>query len=224
MDRFWFVAILAVPVLIGLVNLLRRKRRLIVAEEFANEYFQKLGDYIKSAGNDVDAYDWLVHRVNKMQGQLGEAGVFAAFRPPFANYQVRNYPALLNMLPELRNALGPSISSNRLANDYANTLQDLLVRHLGTLSDRLDEIEQLIKNPIVWLREGMRALIALPISVLGWVGILGMGTVQQITGSRPFQILSGLVSLVGFFGIVMGLVVDWAPFVRIVTDSWRNYF
>lgn len=46
MDRFWFVAILAVPVLIGLVNLLRRKRRLIVAEEFANEYFQKLGDYI----------------------------------------------------------------------------------------------------------------------------------------------------------------------------------
>lgn len=224
MDKFWLAIALVLPFIVGLVSLFLRLTRIAKEEEFADEYHRKLSDYVSSRGQDTEAYGWLVHRVNKMQAQLGNEGVFAAYRPPASNHLIRNYPALLNMLPELRRWLGDWSVSDRLANEYAGTLEDLLVRHIGSLSDRHEAVANSIRNPVTWLRDGMRVVIALPVTVLGWLGIIRTGTVYRITGSRIFGVLSGITGLVGFVAAVAGLAVDWDRIVQLASSAWGKIF
>jgi hypothetical protein len=103
-------------------------------------------------------------------------------------------------------------------------LQETLVRHLGTLSDRRELLARSIKNPIIWLREGVRALIALPLSILGWLGVLSERAVGRITGSKIFGGLSGLAGAVGFVSAVMGVVLGWDKFAQLVTVWWKGFF
>lgn len=212
------------PFLIGLAMLIRRGVQLSEREAFANEFADKLLSYIKSGGQDGVAYGWLVHRSNKMQIQLGSDGIMALYRPPYATQQYRNFPILLNILPELRRTFGDEVlSRGDLSHQYSMLLNETLTRHAGTLSDLREDLTRSIKNPIIWLREGVRALIALPLSLLGWLGVLSEMTISRMTGSKFFEGLSGLAAVVGFASAVMGIAVGWHEFVQLVTAWWRKF-
>jgi len=225
MDRIWIGVALLLPFIIGLVKLARAGSRLSEMEAFADEFGTKLGSYIKNRGEDRESYVWLVHRSNKMQGQLGSDGVFVMYRPPGANVQYRNYQIVVNVLPELRRTFEDKlVSGGSLPRDYAAMLQDMMVRHLGTLSDRRELLARSIKNPFIWLREGVRTIIALPVSILGWLGVVSEDTVGRITGGKIFRVVSGIASFVGFVGAVMGIVLGWNEFAPLVVVWWRKFF
>ena len=194
MERLLIAGVFLAVFLVGFIHLFRSKTVISEEMKLARDFFEKLRRYIDSRGEDVDAYTWMIHRSDKMQAQLGSGGVFAAYRPPFANYQYKHYPVVLNMLPDLRNALTERFGGGSdLASQYGATLGDTLVRHVGVLDDRGADLAKLLRNPIVWFREGIRILIGLPVSLLGWLGILSVWRVSRIIGGRVFQLLSGLV-------------------------------
>lgn len=224
MDRLWLgVALLAIFV-IGLVRIIRKLTRLSKAEDFAREFTEQLGIYCSSAGTDVEKYVWLIHRSNKMQNQLGSGGIVAAYRPPFANYQYKNYPIILNILPELRRAFNDDLlSRGDLPHNYASLLQDTLVRHIGSLSDRRDSLMRSLRNPLIWLRGGIRALMTLPLSILASVGILSENFVVRMTESKPFRWLSGFVGLVGFVSAIMSIAIGWSDFSQLAVALWERF-
>ena len=149
----------------------------------------------------------------------------AAYRPPFANFQYQNYPVVLNLLPELRRTLEDNLlSGGNYSHQYGMLLQETLIRHLGTLHDREDTLARSLKNPLTWLREGVRAIVALPLSSLAWVGLLREATVGRITGSKIFRVLSGFAAVVGFVSAVMGIALGWEQFVEITAGWWRRFF
>jgi len=182
---------------------------------------EHLKTYIQSRGNDYESYGWLVHRSNKMQMQLGASGIYASYRPPYANFQYSNYPIILNMLPDLRNAFDDSIlSGSSIVHQYSMALQDTLIRHLGSLHD-LDELnDKALRNPVIWLREGVRVITALPLTLLGWLGALSETTVTRLTSGRFFKGVSAFAALVGFVSAVMGVALGWEQFTQIVLDLW----
>lgn len=150
MDRSIIIVVILSFTLIGLRNLIKERKNTTQRNKLAIEFLEKLRLYIDSHGEDLESYSWLVHRSNRLQFEMGSTGIFGAYRPPFQNYQITNYPIILNILPELRREFESRlISGSPLIPQYANALQESIVRHLGNLDDTLDRRNKEIRNPII---------------------------------------------------------------------------
>jgi hypothetical protein len=166
LDRLTIVGLAFAVLVIGLIKIIVRLRGQVERETLVHEFLEKLRDYAGSRGGNGEAYGWLTMRANKMQNQLGGDGIFAAYRPPYARHQFTNYPIILNMLPELRQAYGSYSLSDHVAPQLVAVLQEALIRHVGTLQDQRTNLTKQLKNPFVWLREGVRFVLELPLSLL----------------------------------------------------------
>ena len=219
-DRLLIVVVIVVILGCGAGRIILRLVRHGDKEILAHNYLEKLKDYVESHGEDSQAYGWLTHQSNQMQNQLGAGGILAAYKPPFANYQYSSYPIILNMLPDLRKAFDDDLLSRRLAHQFATTIQEVLIRHAGSLESQRSYLEGQLKNPIVWLREGVRMVLALPLSLLSWTGVVSQRASRRITSSQIFRIASGLATLVGLISAIIGIAVGWDEFVKLLGFWW----
>jgi hypothetical protein len=221
-DRTVLLLLLALSCGLGLLRLVRSKLRLSEEMAFAAEFMQKLKAYVESNGSDTESYGWLTHRSNKMQQKMGYHGVYASYRPPYANFQYPNYPIILNMLPELRKTFEDDVlRRSDLPHQYAVSIQEAVIRYDGVLEDREDEILKNIRNPVIWFREGVRMIVALPVSLLGWLGALSEKSVLTLTSSKVFRIFAAVVGFVSFVSAVMGITLGWEQFHTMVR-GWFN--
>ena len=212
-SRWMGVLVLVVLMIAGLGCLARRLRTTRRQHNFALEYAERLSSYVTSEGRDTGAYAWLTHRSTAMQRQMGSNGIYAAYRPPFANFQYRDYPIVVNMLPDLRNAYADPVLARSLAAQYSNTLIDAIVRHLGTLEDRSSVITASLRNPFSWLREGAGLLVGVPLSLLASLGLISVSAMARWRANWFVRLMGGLVALITLASAVIGIVVGWDPFV-----------
>jgi hypothetical protein len=154
-----------------------------------------------------------------MQRDLGSLGVMSRYKPPGANYFLNNYQIVINMLPELRQTLSdPLLSSiSRLAPEYAQTLEEVLIRHLGVLEERAESLQKKLRNPVTDFREGVQLILFVPFYLISWLGILSTNKLRALSRKPIPKILSGVVALVGFLSAVVGLVIGWSDFVKIIS-------
>jgi hypothetical protein len=200
---------------IGFARLVRIALRIGERSQFAVEFLEQFQKYAASRGQDTEAYGWLVHRSTKMQQHMGDSGIYAYYKPPFANYQVTNYAVVLNGIPELRQAYETGYVSD-VGGQTAAALLEAIVRYMGQLDDLRESHLRDMKNPFVWLRDGVRLVIASPVYLLSWMGALGESTASAFIQSRLFKIVSGLVALVGLVAGVMTIVLGWDQFLKLI--------
>ncbi|MGO9613602.1 MAG: hypothetical protein ACLPX5_11270 [Dissulfurispiraceae bacterium] len=143
---------------------------------------------------------------------MGPHGIVANYRPPFQNYMIKNYPLVLNVLPELRKALEDALLPDRLAGEYANLLQEALIRYVGTLEDISEKQHREMKNPVIWLREGIRSIISFPILLLSWLGVISETKALTISSSFFLRLLSGFFALIGFVSAIVTIALGWRQF------------
>lgn len=223
-DRVIPILTLASILSLGLLSLVRCKSRICNEIGFSEEFLNKLTVYVESNGYDYEAYGWLTRRSSKMQEILGSYGVYASYRPPYAGFLFHDYPVIINMLPELRKTLECNIlSRGDLARQYAVSLQETILRYIGVLEDRNNELFRCIRNPAAGFREGVRIIMALPLSILEWLGALSDKTVSEIISSRVFKLLAGFISLVSFVSAVIGIVLGWNQFLSILTGLIKTF-
>jgi len=180
---------------------------------FAEEFLGKLKSYVDSVGRNLDDYGWMIHRSNKMQNHLGGLGVIHSYKPPYQNIMYSNYPIMLNMLPELRSSIEDDILRS-VAYQYANSLQETLVRHIGCIEDSLEFYEKEIKNPFKWLREGVREIVSVPVYLLSWLGIISESFVHKLISNVFFKMVSGVIALAGFASAIITIVIGWEEFAK----------
>lgn len=217
-DRLLALSFLLTTSSLGLISLLADIRESGLRLSFALEFNEKLHQYIESRGNDGESYGWLIHRSNKMQNHMGSTGVFASFKPPYANYVYNNYPIILNMVPALQRTFSDNyLATSQVAQSYAANLLETSVRHIGNIEDRREAVVSKIKNPFVWFATGVQLVLSIPVRMLGWFGVVGNTAVAFITSSLLFKFVAALVGLIGFASSVVGLATGWEPFI-----SWVN--
>ncbi len=219
MDKYFvtlilfFVSLLGGGVLIcGLQDILKRQKDAV-------DFLNNLKNYIRSNGKDLESYSWLLNRSNRMQNQMGSDGVYGYYSPPYKNYRISNYPIILNMLPDLREAFENNFPSVGLISQYSNSLQEAIIRYIGSIEDGIEEQKSKIKNPFIWLREGFRKIIAFPLSILGWLGIITEFTVYKITSNFIFKTVSGIVAFLGFLSAIVTLVLGWKDFYAFIINK-----
>jgi len=150
-----------------------------------------------------------------MQNDMGSQGILSNYRPPYQNFMFKNYPIILNMIPELRAAFDDILLS-KLAGQYSSALQESIVRHIGSIEDFLDRQRGELKNPIIWTREGVRSLAGIPANFLGWIGLISSSTAWRINSSLIFKIFSGALSLIGFVSAIITIALGWDQFLTLI--------
>lgn len=200
---------------IGLWQLRRRLQGLAKDLTFTEEFGHQLKRYVESNSRDHEAYAWLTHRATRMQLQMGSTGMLAKYKPPFANYFISNVAIVANFLPLLHQYFADDILA-RTAYQYAQAIQDALLRHHGILSDRREHLISQSRNPLRYFREGVRAVLEVPLEILGSLGAVPARWIRTIGGSSLFDLLVGVASLVTIVSGILAMVVGWHEFWGIV--------
>ena len=214
-----FAARLALPALTVVLVLLgcwKERNRLAEYDpriEFTRTYLDRFADFLKQDSNAGDAYVWLTQHSAEMQDELGPYGYLGYFQRPFDSVRIQNAPVMITLLPELysefnNRRLGPNVAA---VASYEQTIQEVLVRHIGVLEKWRGEVEVESRNPFVWLREGVRAVVASPLTLLVWLGLASTATAKRAATSAIVRVISGVVALVNLAAAVLTLILGWQP-------------
>lgn len=212
MDRVTVATLLVIICLYGLYHIWRRLNASKDNRNFTKEFLNKLTGYFNSRGGSVEDYDWMTLKSEKMQHILGEGGILYNYRGPYQNDVYPVYQIIPNMLPSLRHALSDNVLSGDVADQYAHTLRDVLLRHIGSTGERIDSLVNDILNPLKWFREGVKEVVSMPVYLLSMLGILGEPLVSNMLSSNLFRVLSGVVALISFLSAVITIGLGWEQF------------
>jgi hypothetical protein len=218
MSRFQIISILVVIALMGWLQLIFKIRRTNEKEKYALKYFDSFKKYVESKGKDNEAYTWMTYESVKMQNQLGILGIMSNYKPPGANYIFKNYPVLVNMLPDLHSSFNSDylIVASPWISNYIQVLQEMLVRHLGVLNKEKKDIQSEINNPFKAFRAGIQLLLLLPFSIVSWFGLATKDFLWRLSRNPLVKIISGVFAIIMFISAIVSLVVGWKYFVIIV--------
>jgi hypothetical protein len=201
---------------LGFVVALRRLSRLRARQDFLTEFTDRFMRYVNSGGKDEGLYVELTQRVSRMQRELGHHGIMAMYRPPYANYAFRDYQIIVNMLPQYRQAAHDEILQRNQALQYADAMRDVLVRYSGTLQELETDARRDLKSPVVWFRDGVRALLSLPLVALRELGILSPSLSASILGSGLLKVGAGVVALVTLVAGIVQILTGWDATVALI--------
>jgi hypothetical protein len=213
----WSAALVPTSLLVlGLVRIVRRRNSLKTQHDFATEFLMKYGACMKSlAGRELDreAHVWLTLHLTRMQEQLAGEDVLT-LKPPGSNVLLSNFQLLPSTLM--------SIGSGTALDWMVCWCRDVLLQHVGSLEDKHRRARASLSNPIVWLGEGARLVLATPLFVLGWLGVFAVSRANRLAETWMFRALAGVCALATLLAAVMSIVMGWSDFQRLVMSWFRR--
>jgi hypothetical protein len=207
-DRLLAIAVLVIIEAIGFVRLVRRRSRVQSRISFASEFSERFVRYANSGASDEQLYIELTSRVSRMQREMGSYGVLGAYKPPGGAYMIKNYPLLLNALPEMRQYGTDGFLGPRFVPELAAMIRDSIIRYTSSLGEADDHAVVELRNPIVWFAEGCRFILAAPLRVLGSLGI-GTGIMERIANGGTVKLLAGIIALLGAIASIVTIATGW---------------
>ncbi len=218
-ERIYILLLAGAVALTGFIRLLKAFLDTGKKHDFAVGYFDKLDDYIDKRGDDPETYAWLIKRSNSMQKQISSEPLLPSRSRAGENPQYRDTPVIISMLPELRSALHDGLlSRGSVAVRYGSSLLQELLRHIGIIEDVRREQAACLRNPFIWLREGVRFIVELPAHILSWLGIMSEQTVRRVVRGAVVRTFAVFVTAVGLIGVVIVLSVGW-PYLKDLVDG-----
>lgn len=218
-ERVYILLAVGAVAVAGFIRLLKDFMDIGGKHDFAVEYFDKLDSYIDKRGEDAETYAWLVKRSDRMQRQIGSERFVSASRPAGANSYYKEPQLIINMLPELRGALHEGIlSRGSVAVQYGSALLQELLRHIGIIEDIRREQAACLRNPFIWLREGVRFTVELPAHLLSWLGVMSEQSVRKVVHGAAVRLLSVFVTAVGLISAVIVVFVGWPHFKGLIKE------
>lgn len=179
--------------------------------EFSNRLFQ--------ANFDNELYQWLKLNSSKIQKQVNIYGISCNYKPAGANYMINGYQIILNgisnMLTEYRQFSGLGFGRSMIQ-DEATLIDDTLLTYIGELESEYEEVFSEVKNPLIWLREGVRSIVVLPISLMYWSGLIRYRTYSNLTNNFFVKFIAFLVAVIALISSIVTIVTGYDPFWRII--------
>jgi hypothetical protein len=211
LSRVLPAALLAAITVIGIGRNRWRGRELDERAKRLNQFRDRLVAYIDSQGKDAQAYAELTATVERLQREAGSAAVVSRYRPAYRDEVYHNFEILINILPSLHREVsaGGLRIDERLIREYVTILDSTLNRYAGRLREWAEQLDRDALNPLVWFREGIRALLLLPTFLLRSLGLWPRGWSPSVGSSGLFQVISAIVSFVFLVAALVQIVTGW---------------
>ncbi|NBC18052.1 MAG: hypothetical protein GVY18_12145 [Bacteroidetes bacterium] len=223
MTSFQVLLVLACLAGLGGVVLARayyhiRKRRRFAADVY--ERFQQAAAARQQGEVDDEAVTWLTYHADRMQRYLVEQGI-VTYAPSMADYPgvtleddatlQQGQALLLDALPQLR---APHADARGL-----DRVDELLVRYLGATEEEQRQRGWRLLNPLLWLREGIRAVLLSPIYLLHGFDLVRATTVRRIGEAVLVKLLVLIVYLVVVLGAAAIVVFGWEQVIAVMQEA-----
>jgi hypothetical protein len=132
-------------------------------------------------------------------------------KPPFSGHSTKTFETVLQFIPELRMHFNNLRQGGYgLGNDGAgwiyHSVDDALIRFLGSRDEMAKLAARKLANPVAWFREGVERILALPIYVLSWFGLMEPAAATSTEQNSGFRAIAGLVSIVAVVFIASTLI------------------
>lgn len=234
-DRVIVAAAVLAIAAIGFVRKTIQAHRALKEYEFTCDFRQQFYKYLQlvfgraegvTESESLEALNFLLRNSYKMQGMLGGYGVIHSFKPPYLNMVYPRYDVILNAIPEIesithRFPLDSMVRDGGLRTEYVKLVDNTLIRYEGVLEDRIKTLSRQRWNPIIMLRDGIEALLLPVFYLFLWFGLISRGTIDTISHSYFFKLLSFVFFTLGVVGSIMTVVLGWDDFLSRIL-SWFN--
>lgn len=215
-EAYWGIGI-AIVLAIGFIQLCGRLITLTDTVSFLSEYRDKYAQFAREFTDtgrvNAELYHWLTLHVVRAQSDLGALGI-GHYTAPFGMYSVNNYPIIINTIPKFR---GDPLQDHEIRN-----VDDVLIRSIGYYNRVVKNIRKDIRNPVKYFQRGMGYIISLPFRLLSWFGIISDNSIDKITGSQFFIVMSGIISLISFISSVITICIGWEQFSEIINNVFKS--
>lgn len=221
MDKVIIIGMLIIIIIIGHIIKRVRLKKIRESKNFIIEYNNTLGEYINKLVNnefDNEKYNYLVGKSKKVQIEMGENAILAFYEDPLKGIRTTNYQFIVNFIPEtleFRYTLDNVLSKERF-NQQIIWASSMFNRHINDCNEQEKKIKQEISNPFSCLAEGIRYILIFPIKLLYWFGIISETTTMKISASIIIKILGFLIGLIGFISSIMGIILGWNEFIKLI--------
>jgi hypothetical protein len=218
---FIIIGLLLLGLILIIIRLIREANNQKDAYEYMNN-FREYGNSLIVEKENYKLYEWLTMRAPKMQDKVGELGVARGFIPPFSGIQYMSYQILINALPTLRDEARSSIRGfnsiqNNIMHNYLTMIDDVLLRYIGVVENEIEKLKGQVKNPFLWLREGIQSIVHLPFLLLYWTGVIKYGTYYTISNNIIIKFINFLVIIIGLVSSIITIVTGYNPFTEILS-------
>lgn len=204
------------PILIGVIYAVQKIIQTNGLLAFSTGYLQKFSEYMNSQGRNMDAYTFLTMNGNKMQNMLGRQGL-VTIREPYVGIH-SNLPIIINGLSRINQYFG-EFFLERDRNQYANMIQEAILREIGDLENMKTDMIKVLKNPLKLLQIGYSNILSAPVYIISSVGIISGSFARRIISSFLFKLLAGVITLIGLASGVVTLVAEFNTVLSIFSSS-----
>lgn len=215
MSVLLLIGILFAVLGIGFIDLFLEIKNFVEKHSLAMEFLHRFQQYVLSKGSGYEDYDWLTLRAERMQSQLGRAGLMN-YKMGGSHSFIPNYPIILNLLPDVRNELNDDYSLRCNLEFSVNMIRDTLLRHIGSIEDTKKDYDKQILNPLAWFRNGILLIVLFPIKILQSFGLLSNSSYERAKTSRVFRFILSLISFLSLVSSAITIVLGWNEFEKFI--------
>jgi hypothetical protein len=222
----WQIILIPVGLMIlGLIRQMLILRRKTQHLSLADEFLGKFVEWCNGEARDHSLYNWMLSKAVAIQTMLAGGGLIH-YRPPFANYIHRNYPVILNEIPEIQKEFLDDLRSfNSIAAQNLNIriqmVDGCLRRFMGSTEEEHRRERGRLFNPLVLFCGGIAWLMELPLFILSETKIITTNRRAIIVNGWLFSLASGILALAALVGTIITIVTGWERFVQIAT-GWMK--
>lgn len=203
----------AALIAVMIVGILRIFSRYVAARKHARAaraFRDRFHTFSNSSGEDTEAYERLSFLAERMANTMGRYALVDA-KPPFSGHSTKSFENVLQFIPELRMHFNNLRQGGYgLGNDGSgwiyHSVDDALIRFLGSRDETAKLAARKLVNPVAWFREGVERILALPLYVLSGFGMMEPTAAATTEQNGGFRALAGLVSIVAVVSIASTLI------------------
>lgn len=213
------IFIVAIAVL-GVINIIYRIVKNNKDLNIVFNYQNKLVEFLNSRSKGTILYDNLDY-LNKnsweVQDIIDAVGMNVSMIDPILGVQYSKYQIIINGVDEITRSLKSSFG--RGLDEIPLMMHNCLGKYIGYGERNRNELISYLKNPLVWLREGIRIIVGFPIYFLYWTGLIKYSSYSRIKSNILVKFLGFIIGTIGFISAIVTIVTGYEPFINIITGQ-----
>ncbi|SFI95351.1 hypothetical protein SAMN02910355_0289 [Terrisporobacter glycolicus] len=213
------VLIIIVIIITGFIKILIKSKKVRNNISECENYRHEVGEFIEKIHQDefsYEAFEYLNSQSYSIQKIIGVFGVAADYKPSCADYFIPNYQIIIN---EVNNLL--SCYSNGFRKGISDSIimiDSSIGKYIGYAENKRKKMLKDLRNPFVWIREGVRAIVTFPIFFLYWTGIIEYSNYNKIQNNKIIRFGSVFLGTLGFISTLITIITGYEPFMNIVSS------
>ncbi|MCW7467878.1 hypothetical protein [Leptospira levettii] len=207
------IIFLLLPLSFGISKTIREMSRTKELSNYVNLFRKIFIKYVTSNGEDNSSYIWLTKNSNKMQNNLGRQGI-VTFKQAFDQGIITNYSLIINGITQVRTYFEQPYLGN-LAIQTSQVIDDSLIRKIGDFEEQSEILSSKKFNPIELYRKGWKEIIFFPVTLVGWLGLISIQSVENYSQSLLLKFISGIFAILGLLGSIITIVTGYKQFLEI---------